>query len=291
MNPSFALITPSFSGDFERCKLLVESVARCVAPPQTPYYLIVPAKDVPLFATLNSFRPVILIPEESLLPWHIFRTPFSRKWRLNLFGLPVRGWMVQQICKLAIAEIIREEVMVIVDSDICFVRRVDLNHFVREDGVRLLSVPGRGNEPAHYPWHRVAARLLGLPARDYFGNGYIGNVVTWRRDVVLQLIQQLKKRGRFWKQTVLNQMTFSEYILYGVFAEFVLQDRSGHYKETNKEVKEYWTAKPLTDDELARFFDEVQDCFAIMITAKAGMPIQRYRPMIEKLWSRIETPI
>lgn len=291
MNPSFALITPSFSGDFERCKLLVESVARCVVPAQTPYYLIVPAKDVPLFATLNSFRPVTLIPEESLLPWHIFRTPFSRKWRLNLFGLPVRGWMVQQICKLAIAENIREEVMVIVDSDICFVRGLDLNRFVRDDRIRLLSVPGRGNEPAHYPWHRVAARLLGLPARDYFGNGYIGNVVTWRRDVVLQLIQQLKKRSRFWKQVILNQMTFSEYILYGAFAEFVLQDHSGHYKETNKEVKEYWTAKPLTDDELARFFDEVQDCFAIMITAKAGMPIQRYRSMIEKLWSRIETPI
>lgn len=285
MSHSFALVTPSFSGDFERCKLLVESVSRCVTP-RVPYYLVVPQKDIALFSQLNEFYPITVIPEESLLPWHVIRTPLSKKWRLNLFGLPVRGWMVQQLCKLGIAQVIKEDIMVIIDSDICFVNPLDLHSFVKNNQVRLLSVPGRGDEPAHYPWHRVAAKLLGLPDCHYFGNGYIGNVVTWRRDITLQLVEQLKKRNRLWRQLILNQVTFSEYILYGVYAEFMLKEQSGHYKETHKGVNEYWTAKPLTDEEIAEFFRNPEPCFAVMITAKAGIPISRYKPFVEAMWNR-----
>jgi Family of unknown function (DUF6492) len=285
MSLTFALATPSYSGDFERCRLLVESVARCVTP-QVPFYLMVPKKDLALFETLKEFYPVTLLTQESLLPWYVIQTPFSRKYRLNLFGMPVRGWIAQQICKIALAQHIKQDVMLILDSDVCFVRPLDLNEFVKGDQVRLLSVPDRGNSPDHYPWHRLAAKMIGLPATDYFGDGYIGQAITWRRDVVLKMIEHLKKRNRFWRLAILNSLTFSEYILYGVYAEHFLKEQSGHYKETYKGVKEYWTPKPLTEEELGEFFATVEDNFAVMLTAKGGIGPKDYINFVRELWDK-----
>lgn len=290
MTNKFALISPSFRGDFERCKLLLESIVNCVEP-KVNYYLIVPSSDVELFNTLQSIYPVTVIPEETLLPWYIFKTPFSKKWRLNLFGLPIRGWMIQQICKLNITKVVEEDIYVILDSDICFVNKLDLTSFEKDDKVRLLSFSGKANSPSHHPWHRLAGKLLGLEPKDYFGSGYIGNVVTWRKDTLVKLHQHLRKQnGRFWLLKILNQITVSEYILYGVFCEFILKENSGHFKEEHNLAKEYWTPKSLTDEQLSEFFDtfdhDTQQ--AIMITAKAGIPIERYRHHIEAKWKALQ---
>lgn len=282
---SAALVTLSHEGDFERCKLLVESVHHCCKE-SIPHYLIVPRQDVPRFKSLNDIHPVTVIAEESLLPWYVLRTPFSKKWRLNLLGFPTRGWIVQQLCKIKIATRIHEDLMIIVDSDNAFVRPFSVSDFVRDGKVRLLSVPDRANMPSHYPWHRRTAKLLGLEVRDYFGNGYIGNIVTWRNNQVLALISHLRKRHFAWQWVILNQLTFSEYILYGVFCEFIQMERSGHYKETNKQVHEYWNETDLCDAELEAFFSQVhpEEHLAIMISAKSGIDVSRYRQFLQQIW-------
>lgn len=284
--PTAALITLSYDGDFDRCRLLVESVRRCCRE-QLPYYLIVPSRDVAKFQTLASLYPLTILPEESLLPRYVIRTPFSKKWRLNLLGLPTRGWIVQQLCKLKVATKIPEELMIIVDSDNAFVRPFSTADFLREDKVRLLSIPNRGNMPSHYPWHRNAAWLLGLERRDYFGNGYIGNIVTWRKSQVLALIQHLKRRFICWQWVILNQLTFSEYILYGVFCEWIQREQSGHYQETDKQVHEYWDETDLTQAQLESFFREVDPAkhLAIMVSAKSGIAVPRYQALLEAKWA------
>jgi hypothetical protein len=287
MTFTYALITPSFAGDFERCKLLVESVERCIGTDH-PYYIIVPTPDLPVFETLKtrSKLNISLIPEESLMPWYVFRTPFSKKWRVNLFGMPTRGWITQQFCKLMIATKIKEEVLVILDSDVCFIRPLDLNQFAKDEDVRLLCVPNRGkNNPKQRRWHRLSAKLLGIPPTDYFGSGYIGNVVTWRRSIVLRLIDHLRKNHIFWRLAILNQPTFSEYILYGIYAEQLL-GMKGHYKEADKGVTEYWAPRPMTDDGIHAFFDEINEEFAIMISAKAGIAADRYLALIRAQWEK-----
>jgi hypothetical protein len=286
MNYSYALVTPSFAGDFERCKLLVESVERCIGT-DYPYYIMVPASDLPVFETLktHSRLNISLIAEESLMPWYVFRTPFSKKWRLNLFGLPIRGWITQQFCKLMIATKIKEEVLVILDSDVCFIRPLDLNQFVKNEDVRLLCVPNMGNTPKQHRWHRLSAKLLNIPPKDYFGSGYIGNVVTWRRSIVLRLIDHLRKKHLFWRLTILNRRTFSEYILYGVYVEQLL-GMEGHYKEAEKGVKEYWAKKPLSEEGIRTFFNKIHEEFAIMISAKALITADRYLALVRAQWKK-----
>jgi len=68
-SPSFAIITPSYAPDFERCKLLVESVYKFVDPPVN-HYIIVDREDLNLFKTLANQR-VTLLTKEDIFPFWI----------------------------------------------------------------------------------------------------------------------------------------------------------------------------------------------------------------------------
>jgi Family of unknown function (DUF6492) len=75
----------------------------------------------------------------------------------------------------------------------------------------------------HRAWHRSSAELVGLERREYFGSDYIGNLVTWRRDVVLALQRRIEEvSGVRWDKAVCRKRDISEYILYGVFVEHQL---------------------------------------------------------------------
>lgn len=288
---SAAIIIASYGPDFERCQLLVESVDKFLKD-EIPMYIIVPSKDVNLFEGLNKSGRVRVINENSLLPWWVIRLPFSKKWRLSLCTIPLRGWVIQQMCKLNISAFSNEDYYIILDSDNVFVRPWSVTDFVnQEQQVRLLSVPGRGrNIPSHYPWHRVSGKLLGLEQKDYFGCGYIGNIVTWRRDTLLKLQEHLKRKNfGGWQRAVAKNMTISEYILYGIYSEHVLKENSGHYGEAQNIVHEYWTEKNLSDDEINGFLAKMEPHhIAAMITAKAGISVERYEKIIRKLWETQE---
>mgnify|MGYP003411811708 FL=1 len=61
-----ALITASFGPDFERCKLLCETIDRHVTGYST-HYILVESADVPLFKSLETPRRKV-IDEKDLLP-------------------------------------------------------------------------------------------------------------------------------------------------------------------------------------------------------------------------------
>lgn len=277
---SFALITPSFAPDFERCKLLCSSLTKYVKPPYK-HYLIVDRRDLELFRQLKTPENE-LIAVESVLPNWIMRLSFARKWWLNFKGLPIRNWIVQQIVKLAMAEHVHEDVFVFIDSDVAFVRPFDLHHFVQGNRVRLFKIPGGGNIESHYKWHRAAAKLLGIPPQDYFGARYIGNVVTWRRENVLKLHQRIAEvSDRPWLDTVARQWNLSEYILYGVFADQVLKAGSGQYDDAENICHEYWTPKPMDRTEMDQFVAGLKaEQVAVMVSAKAGMSLDQYRDIL-----------
>ena len=54
LDDDFAIITPSYPPDLERCALLVESLDRCC--PGAKHYLIVDRRDISLFRRLASSR-------------------------------------------------------------------------------------------------------------------------------------------------------------------------------------------------------------------------------------------
>ncbi|MEW6491815.1 MAG: DUF6492 family protein [Cyanobacteriota bacterium] len=281
-NFNFALITPSYALDFERCQLLCMSVERFISHP-VKHYVIVDQRDLPLFRQLETQNREILT-KQSILPWWIKSLPSSYHVWLSLKTLPLRGWIIQQIIKIAAAQQIDADVAVLVDSDVVFVRPFDLRNFVRNDQVRLFRNP-TGNDvqqKMHLKWHQSASRLLGLPDVDMTLPDYVGHIITWRRDRVLQMCQHVEKiSGRGWIETLGNSWHLGECILYGIFIDRILKEQSGHYHEEKNICHDYWFPRPLSDEQLQTFIREIHpDHLALTISAKAGIPVERYKVLL-----------
>src|SRR5262249_40570559 len=159
-----AVITPSYEPDFELCVDLNRSVLE-YASKSVDHHLIVPHKDLRLFSRLASSRTHIHC-EADFLPRSFVHLPFT-KFTLNLHRPfpPVGGGIVQQVIKLAATAAIQDDVTLLVDSDIEFIRPFEPATFVRDGVVRFYRLPQGVDErlPRHMIWHDAARTLLGLP--------------------------------------------------------------------------------------------------------------------------------
>ena len=100
MSPlSYALVTPSFRLDFERCRLLTESVQQWVAP-HMRHYIIVDRRDAKMFSPLVSNRTSLIVVEDIVPRW-VFRVPGMQRFWLSLRTRPLKNWILQQIVKIS----------------------------------------------------------------------------------------------------------------------------------------------------------------------------------------------
>ena len=134
------MVTPSFSLDFERCRLLCETVDAHVSGMEH-HYLLVEHRDVKQFRQLESPRRTV-VDERDLLPsWlHVFDDSFGPRRRriwLSFRTLPLRGWHVQQLRRIAIASQVDVDTLVYCDSDVVFLKPFDLRAFRSPQGTRL----------------------------------------------------------------------------------------------------------------------------------------------------------
>jgi hypothetical protein len=267
----FALVTPSYYVDFERCRWLCETVERYVAP-HVKHYLIVDRADRTLFSPLASVRTRVVLKEDILLG-RLSQVPFARKWWVGLARPPVRGWIVQQIAKLFVHEIADEDVFLFVDSGAFFVRPYDPRSVLRDDRVPLFREENEffKRSAAHQRWYRHAAHLLGIrPIRGY-GVGYIKTLVTWRRDHLLMLHDHIERvLGCSSFDALARSVTLSEYSLYGMYCDLILGDRSGHYSTSRIETRSHWTEDRLTVADLQRLRLELSpDQCLVMVNEKS----------------------
>jgi len=275
---TFALVTPSFRLDLERCRLLVETVDAHVAP-HVGHYVIVDRRDLPRFRPLRSAR-VHLLAVEDVLPWWIMRVPgIERRW-LSLRTPPIDNWIVQQLVKLSVAHVVPADVLVYVDSDVFFVSPFDPRDAVRDGAVPLLCqlrAPAVNAENA--AWHRSAARLLRLPLQESSDTNFVGNLVAWRRENVLRLHQHVRAvGGRGLVQAVAGQRAFSEYVLYGTFVRRVLGAQAGQYESADDDTLCYWSTATLNEDGLRELRRQLAPHHrAVMVSAKSRTPVTLIR--------------
>jgi hypothetical protein len=231
--PSMSLVTVSYRGDLELAKELCSSVDAYLAS-DAEHVLVVPRRDLALFRPLATPQRRVIAVEEVLprdyhrlpVPYEIGAGPFRRRIR-ELWFTPagvVRGWIIQQIIKLSAPSYTRAETIVFADSDIVLVAPFPSRMVEEEGRTRFYRVPEATADSAmHARWHDAAARLLAMDQRGYTGADYIGNLITWRRSTVEELQDHVaRSSGTRWDRAVLRQHAFSEYILYGVFADHVL---------------------------------------------------------------------
>ncbi len=127
-----ALLTPTYARDLELCALLCESVDRHVGS-FSKHYLLVPDCDVWLFSRFESERRTVL-PASRFLPGWLRPLPpivqrKRRQYWWSLRAMPVSGWHVQQILKIAATIALPHQRYCILDSDVVFFRDFDLSRF------------------------------------------------------------------------------------------------------------------------------------------------------------------
>lgn len=235
----FAFVTQSYSKDIRECELLCESMDR-FAGPDVLHYIIVNDEDYDLFRSNPVFARRRIHRKGELMPRYMMRLPFGmlgHHYLVSPFTIPVREWIVQQICKLAIFEIMPPEIEAVVniDSECVFLRPFGIDDIsrLRPDGTREWMLYKRifEDEPSHDEYCRVARSLLPLPAGpepDSFC--YMAHPVVFVRENLEALLSAIASRSLFhsWKLKLCNTYRFSEYYLYGLFCDYVL-DLRDHY--------------------------------------------------------------
>lgn len=293
--PSIAIATPSYSGDFERCRLLCASIDRFVSG-HAMHYLLVEDRDLQLFAPLAGPRRQV-IPESALLPRWLssWPDPLSlgrrRIWTgpgALARGLPpLRGWHAQQLRKLALPLKSHEDVVLFADSDMIFLRPFEASSLATADGVRLYRKPDSitAEMSRHRDWCVLASRLLGLPEPAFPSADYINNLVSWRRDNVVAMMARIEQQsGRDWVSAIAANRQFSEYMLYGYFVERVRDlAEARHWPDAHELCKVYWFDEDVTGIDALRSFEEVLEPHQVAVGVQSftGVPV-------DKLWALYE---
>ncbi|MCG6113969.1 MAG: DUF6492 family protein [Mesorhizobium sp.] len=257
--PRFAMVTASHGPDFERCRLLCESMDRWVTGARQ-HYLLVASHDVALFRQLEGPNRLVVDERDILPAWlHAFRDPLSLMRRhiwLSFRTPPLRGWHVQQMRRIAIAEKAEEDVLVFCDSDVFFVRPFDCAGLHGADGLafyRKNDGIGAGTPATHSQWVANAGLALGLDQHPSHTHDYIATLIAWRRETVLGMCRHIENlHGRHWAAAIAARRHFSECILYGRYVDEVL-DAKGHARTEERLCRVLWNGQAPSDEDILEF--------------------------------------
>lgn len=294
MSFSYAIATPSYAGDYERCRLLCASIDRFVTG-HDMHYLLVEDRDLALFKPLEGSRRRVITEAGLLPPWlKSWPDPLTlgrrRVWTgpgaLRRGVPPLRGWHAQQLRKLALPLKSGEDVVLFADSDMIFLRPFDVGSLESNGAIRLYRKPAsiRQGMAEHVAWCEGASRILGLPAPSIPSDDYINNLVSWRRDNVVAMMALIEQQtGRDWVSAIAGQRQFSEYMIYGYYVDRVRGlEQAGHWPEALELCKVYWGGDA---DGIAslRSFEEVlgPDQVAVGVQSFIGQPVEQLRALFE----------
>ncbi len=148
------------------------------------------------------------------------------------------------------------------DSDTVFVRPPQASAILKDGATRLFVKPGNitatiAIQKRHPAWLASTGALLGIAPQPLPADDYINNLVTWRRDAALALVDHIERvTGRDLAAALGRYRTFSEYLLYGQFVDRVLGG-AGHWRSDVSLGHTYWAGEALDDAGLDRFVSEM----------------------------------
>ena len=286
---TFAVVTPTYRNDLPLFTDLHQSVLLHTHE-SVKHYAVLPSGDVDLFAAMAGPR-CIIVPEESLYSAH-YRSMsainhmlrplprFPSHARIAAINTrrpfrPIRGWVMQQVLKMELSRKLDVDMVLLIDSDVELVRPLNEAMLRRGGRAMLYKRPGAVdiNLPRHMQWHTVARRLLGLPPAQFPASDYITSFCVWDPDALRAMLARIEQvTGQPWMDAITGQRTFSEWTLYGVFAEEVMRYEKEALTESSL-CHSYWGTVPLTFESAAGFLSGISpDDVAILIQSKTLTP-------------------
>jgi hypothetical protein len=197
---------------------------------------------------------------------------------------------MQQILKLRAAALLDAELILLADSDVVLARPVSAATFLDHGVPRFFRARGavHAGMPDHRRWHDTARRLLDLPPSPPGPLAdYVSPLNLWTRPTVRALCAHLEwVGGRPWFDVLARELTFSEFILYGVFVDEVLGPTAGIAPAESTLCHSYWPCSPLDGDSAAEFVAgmETEDV-AVMVSAKSRTPLAVRRALLSGIAS------
>ena len=218
MTADLTVVTPSYRGDFERCRLLCETMDRFCSG-YDRHLIVVDDEDHALFSQLAGPTREVIATSALFPPFRIVGRWRGRwyRWRPGI-GFPIYGWHLQQLRKIAVTLSQPAARVLCVDSDICFCRPADLSDFAASERVPLFMRPNAigADQTSHVRWRQNAYAALGRPAPALPGDDYIGPLITWERASVRTMTERIEAtHHRPWWEVLARQRDFSEYLTYG----------------------------------------------------------------------------
>ncbi len=288
-NNRWAVITPSYRGDFERCRLLCKSMDVFLTG-GWHHYIIVETVDLKLFQSLAAAHRTIL-EMEKLLPssfHHLARIPIINN-RSLWFSWGTRfmaGWHVQQLIKMEMAFQLPEQGLLYCDSDVFFVRRLDVSSMGENGQYRYFgtSVPLDKNNIPNPKYISVSARLLGIEENAFPSATYVDNLITWHGPTVRAMCAHVSQvSGRDWRVTLGREIFLSEYSLYGLYVDRISKSRAHLRIDHATLCKTVWHRGAMDDAELDKFCSEVGGSLvALGVQSFAGVAVDRLEQQLQK---------
>jgi hypothetical protein len=282
--PSVLVATPSYAPDFELCKDLNRSFLRH-APTTWRHRILVPRRDVALFRGLAGERTDV-VDVGSYLDRRIVKIPAVNGW-LNLTRPwpPLRGWITQQLVKISVAARTQAPFLLLVDSDIAFVRDFSGETYSVDGRPARYRADAAVHEgmARHLEWHRVARELLGLPAASAPPlPDYISWPSLWEPRIVRDMLARVEEvTGRAWQTAIGSRLHFSEMILYGVYVDEL---RPGSSPTTaDMHCQGHSDEEALDEPAIAELLAGLRETdVAVMVSAKSGTDLEVRRRALRR---------
>jgi hypothetical protein len=275
-----AVVTPTYARDLELFSDLHQSVLENF-PPDVRHVAVVNDTDLPVFRRFEGPR-CLIIGVRDALPRSVLAVPFTKLWTNVRHPVPpLRGWIIQQLVKLSVVSQLSERIVVLADSDLVFVRPVTAATFAPDGHARLYRLDEGVDEslPRHVRWHAVAHDLLGLPPVPSPPlPDYVSSLNVWDRDVANRMLRRVEQvTGHRWLEAVSPKLHFSEWTLYGVYADQFEGAKSVILTEESL-CHSYWDTDSLTAEQASTWLSSIGPVdVAYMISAKSHTPLSARR--------------
>jgi len=240
-------------------------------------WVVTPNADVSVIAAQFASPRYRVVPESKVVPeLSLHRTLGYRIFRRMTRRQGLAGWYVQQLIKLAAADLVETEFYLTLDADVICTRPVRYGDLVKDGR----AIGERYDHPPRSENYDRAARILRLP-RSTWAHPVTPSILN--RTVVRMMQQHLaglisKPLRRFpgagtWRGHLLLNLPWTEYTLYATFVSGRGLYGRFHFKDDYYSLfgNSVWDREQFTDWDPAKSFAPQADYYFVVVQSNTGI--------------------